>query len=283
MRPTFGERPPYRDGGFADGPRIGMPHLTPAVKLLLQINVAAFLVFWLAVSVAGSTTAQYLYTDVLGLNPGTWRAWFPFVPIWQLGTYSFLHDVGSPFHVLWNMLMLYFFGTMLEGVIGSRRFFAVYFAAALIGGVVQLGVQLATGSSFFTVGASGAILAVVVAMAVLEPHQTVLFLFIPVTLRIMALIMVGIDVFSLLSRSQGGTAVVVHLAGAAYGFVAARRRWIWKDPVAALEERRSEAREEQQVHDEQRLDELLARIHREGMGSLTNKEREFLRRVSGRH
>lgn len=259
-----------------------MPRLLPATKLLLLINVGVFLAFWLTARVLGITAAEIVHRDVLALAPQTWRDWFPFVPIWQVVTYGFLHDLGTLFHLLWNMLMLYFFGTLLEGIIGSRRFLVTYLAAQVLGGVVQLAVNLAAGQVFYTVGASGAVLAVVVAAAVLRPNATVLFLFIPITLKVMAMIMVGVDVFALLGRSTGSTAVVVHLTGAAYGFLAAKKGWLWKDPIETLEERRDERHKQREVADEARLDELLKRIHDQGMSSLSKSEREFLRRVSTR-
>ncbi len=282
MRPTWGDPPAYRDSGSGGGAHFGRPTLLPATKFLLLVNAGVFLGLWLLARVLGLGAVEILYQDVLALAPQTWRDWFPFVPLWQLVTYGFLHDLGSLYHILWNSLILYFFGTMLEGVVGSRRFVATYMIALVLGGVAQLGVQLATGQLGFTVGASGATMAVVVAMAVLQPNATVLFLFIPITLKIFALMVVGIDLFSLLSRTPSSTAVVVHLTGAAYGFLAAKKGWLWRDPIEELEERRDERRRERVVADEERLDELLARIHERGMSSLTKSEREFLRRVSSR-
>jgi len=137
-------------------------------------------------------------------------------------------------------------------------------------------------------------------MAVLRPRQTVFFLFIPVTLKVLALIFVGINVFLWLTQlrtgSSGGVAALVHLGGIAYGFVAARAGWIWKDPVEAVERARAVAaveraprrrprarrRRPRAAGDEARMDRLLEKIHKEGMGSLSRAEREFLKRASSR-
>ena len=77
-------------------------------------------------------------------------------------------------------------------------------------------------------------------------------------------------------------ALFVHLGGAAYGYLAARRRWLWIDPFDVLERKRAVAQEERRVSDDVRLDQLLARIKREGLGSLSAAEREFLKRQSER-
>ena len=286
MPSTWEEPPPYRDPGYGGGgggaPAMGYPRLTAAVKRLLWINGGVFLAFWLLARVFGIGAFESIYHDVLALAPGVWREWFPFVPIWQIGTYGFLHDLLSPFHILFNMLMLYFFGTMLEEIIGARRFVVTYLAAILVGGVVQLGANLAMGSDVPTLGASGAVLAIVVATAVLRPNTTVLFLFIPVTLKVMAIVMVALDLFMVLGGTSGNTATLVHLSGAAYGFIGARQRWIFGDPFEAWERKREQVHVEREQDDTARLDRLLQQIHDEGMNSLSKRDREFLRRVSSR-
>lgn len=283
MPSTWEEPPPYRDPGFGGGgASFGYPRLTPAVKKLLWINGGLFLAFWLLARVFALELFGRLYFEVLALSPSTWREWFPFVPLWQVLTYGFLHDLLSPFHILFNMLMLYFFGTMLEEIVGSRRFLVTYVIAILIGGVVQISVNLASGVQADTLGASGAVLATVVATAVLRPNTTVLFLFIPVTLKIMAIVMVGLDLFMVLGGTSGNTATLVHLSGAAYGFLAVKQRWIWKDPLEAWAHRQEQVAGEREQDEAARLDRLLQRIHDEGMGSLSRRDREFLRRVSSR-
>lgn len=281
---------PPESGGPQGMPRLAWPRLTPAVRWLLWANVGVFLFFWFLAQVLklGFAHAVCLgggapgFAPGLALSPASWREWAPLLPVWQLVTYGFLHSMVEPWHVLGNMLMLYFFGTMLEGIVGSRRFLAVYFAAMVLGGALQLVVGLAMGSTAPTLGASGAVLAVVVAMAVLRPGATVFLLFFPITLKVLALVLVGLDLFALLGGTQGSTAVVVHLTGAAFGFLAVRLGWIWRDPVQGWQDRRRDRQQELEVDDERRLDELLERIHREGMSKLTRRERDFLRRVSDR-
>jgi len=92
---------------------------------------------------------------------------------------------------------------------------------------------------------------------------------------------VGIDVFRMLNGGAG-VAWAVHLAGAAYGFLAVRRGFLWSDPLEALARRRARAVVERERSDVQRLDELLARIHDKGLNSLSEREKAFLKRVSKR-
>ena len=188
-------------------------------------------------------------------------------------------------HIVGNMLFLYFLGTMLEALIGGRRFLAVYFSALLISGIATLGVGLLGRQGIPTIGASGAVLCIVVAMAVLRPSTRIIFLLFPITLRTLAVLYVSVDVFFLLMSLKGGSSNVAHLAhlsGAAWGFLLARQGWIWRDPVRDVSDWKDARREQREQDDKGRLDEILAKINREGIGSLTSGEKAVLKRSSKR-
>jgi membrane associated rhomboid family serine protease len=268
-------------GESSGGGLPGLPRPLDATRALLWINGIAWFVTFLAVRFAPSAGAPLL--RVLRLDPELWRAWFPFVPLWQIVTYGFLHAPREITHLLFNLLTLYFFGTALEGVLGARRFLVHYGVALVLGGVIQLALGLASlaagGEAYPTLGASGAVMAVLVAMATQQPHLQVIFILFPLRLRTLALILVGLDVFRMLNGGAG-VAWAVHLAGAAYGFLAVRRGWIWADPIEALARRRARRQVARREHDAARLDELLARIHDKGLNSLSEREKSFLKRVS---
>ena len=220
----------------------------------------------------------------LSLNPEVWYRGIP--ALWQLWTYGFLH--GSQQHILMNMLVLYFFGTMLEAQVGPRRFACQYFAALAVGAIVHLALAPVFGKDALlgvhrpVVGASGAVLYCVIACAVLMPNARVIFLFVPLPLKVMALILVGLDVFNVLSPNSSDTASDVHLAGAALGFVAVRAGWIYFDPKAWWDSRRVQQVAESEATDAERLDQLLERIHREGIHALSRRDKDFLSRMSKR-
>lgn len=279
MRSAHEEPPRHWDGPSGGAPQLAFPTITPVVKRLVIANAAVFAVLFVLLRTAPSLGLP-LYQG-LAIDPLTWREAFPLVPLWQVLTYSFLHSPSDLMHLLMNLLVLYFLGSMLEGLIGGRRFLVHYLAACALGGLVQAALSSSLGSERLVVGASGGVTFAMVGAAVLRPNAQVIFIFIPMRLRTLALIFVGLDVFRLLSGDQG-VAAPVHLTGAAYAFVAARSGLLWKDPMEAWEERRSRAVERRQVDDEERLDRLLERIHKEGMHSLSRRDREFLKRVSSR-
>ena len=109
----------------------------------------------------------------------------------------------------------------------------------------------------------------------------VIFFFVTLPLKVMALILVGLDIFNVV-RPGSRTASDVHLAGAALGFVAARAGWIWLDPSAWWRARRARRSAESEADASRRLDQLLERIHREGIHSLSQRDKDFLSRMSKR-
>jgi len=283
MRPSWQDPPEP-----ATSPQIAMPRMPQVTRRLLTINAVVFLMNFVAYMLSDHVYDAHYYANVvraLELDPASWSAHFPLVPIWQLLSYGFLHSVTDPWHIVGNMLLLYFMGSMLEEMIGGRRFLITYFAAQLAGALLFL-----VPSAFGTItgpalGASGAVYGVTIAAAALRPRQTVFLLFIPISMRAMAIGILAITLFDwLLSMKQGsdGVAHLVHLGGIAYGFLAVRTGLIYKDPIDALDRRRAVHELERASDDEARVDQLLEKIHRDGMNSLSRSEREFLKRVSNR-
>lgn len=282
MRSEWGDPPAYADGGGGGGLRL--PRMTTVTKALLWSNGIAFLLLVLVDSF--TTPAQFRgLIDFIALSPQVWWDHFPLVPLWQLVTYGFLHSTTDAMHVLFNMLALYFFGTMVEGIVGPRRFLVTYVTAVLLGGVAQLTFGLVLASqgapSYPTLGASGAVMCIIIAAAVMMPETRVIFILFPLKLRTLAMILVGLDVFRML-RGGTGVAWLVHLTGAGYGFMAVRRRWIWRDPLQDFEDRLQRSRAGRESDDRERLDALLERINREGMTTLSRAEKAFLKRMSAR-
>lgn len=272
----------WDDPPEARGVPFAAPTLTRVVKGLLIANAAVFVLQWVLLEGWFPRAFEFV-VEAFALNPRQWVAHFPLVPVWQLLSYGFLH--GGPTHVLFNMLFLYFLGTMLEAEIGGRRFLVFYLVSSALAGACQLALGLALGQAAPIVGASGGVLAVVFAMATLRPGMRVIFILVPVTLRTVALIHLGMDLFGALSQLKGhasDAASFAHLTGALFGFLAVRRRWIWRDPLAEVEDWRERREHERGASDEAQLDELLAKIAREGIHALSSRERAFLKRVSQR-
>lgn len=255
--------------------------ITPWTKRLLLANGLIFLVLY----VLGSSGVRI--ADWLSVDPQMWWTSAPYLPVWQLLTYGFVHSLSDFGHILFNSLVLFFFGSMLERAIGSRKMLTVYFTAMLLGGLLHAVLAPFVGYQAPMMGASGAIMGVLVAAAMLFPQAPILLLFIPVPLWVGASILVVIDLLGF-SRVGGATAHDVHLAGALVGFLYIKQGWHQRaDPgifrlPAVWAERRAQSASTKVATDEVRLDELLARISKEGMSSLSKSEKEFLKRMSKR-
>ena len=272
-------------GRVGGGGILGMGVTPMWTKRLLLINGILFVLLFI-LGQNGHQAAGWL-----GLNAGMWWTHAPYAPVWQLLTYGFIHDLGGFGHIVFNMLTLYFFGSMVERALGSQRFLLIYFGALLLGGLIHV-LLMATGLfGGVVVGASGAIMGVVVAAAMMFPNAQVLFFFIPLPLYIVAGGMVLMDLL-MFGRFGGTVAHDVHLAGALFGALYIRMGWKRRGAPALLgvsgklaaqrEQKKNQKSAERQQADEERLDQLLARINREGMSSLSAAEKDFLKQMSKR-
>lgn len=200
---------------------------TPVVKWLIILNVGIWFVFQLIVE----GYFQIRFTPYLALYPGKVLYDFSF---WQLGTYMFLHSLQVT-HILFNMLMLWFFGAELEQRWGSR-FFLFYYLFCGIGAAILycLGVWIyaliTNGQQPLLVpviGASGAVFGLMLAHGILFGERIVyFFMLFPMKTKYFVLIMGLVEMASLVSSgvSGGEVAYLAHLGGLAAGYICLKSR-----------------------------------------------------------
>lgn len=145
---------------------------------------------------------------------------------WSLVSYMFIHN--GFMHILWNMLALYGFGRIFLNFYSTRHFIGVYFLGGIVGGiffVIAYNIFPYFASRVeesYLVGASAAVMAVVVASAVRSPNTTVNMMFFgTMRLKTLAVITVLVSVFLLSSENAGGN--FAHIGGAVAGAVFAIR------------------------------------------------------------
>jgi membrane associated rhomboid family serine protease len=139
--------------------------------------------------------------------------------VWQVLTYMFVH--GGTWHILFNMLALFIFGTPLERRLGSSEFLLYYFITGIGAGLATLIVNWYTGLAIIpVVGASGAIYGLLLAYATLYPDAR-LFIFgiLPLRAPIAVLLFAGLALFSQLTGTRNGVAHLTHLAGLVFGYL----------------------------------------------------------------
>lgn len=201
----------------------GIMPLTFVVKRLVVINLAIWFV--------GVLILQNFFMDTPYLTQ-----WFGFVPlrffesfwVWQPLTYMFIHSVNV-FHVLFNMILLWWLGSELENYWG-RRYFLFYYLICGVG--AALFYMLGAFIYYFisnnvmplqvpVVGSSGAVFGLMFAYGLLFGERTVYFLgMFPMKARYFVLIIGGVEVMNLLASGFGSqVANLAHLGGLLTGFL----------------------------------------------------------------
>ena len=202
-------------------------------------------------------------------------------------------------HLLMNLLVLYFFGTMVEPRLGRGGVLRLYLVGGAAGALLhQCIASLQAGGDVPLVGASGACYAFLLYAACLTPRSTVFFLFVPVPLWGLAAFLVGLGVYSTFvefaTGFQGGVSHGAHLGGALLGLLAHRGGWFVDHRAGAGEagfyagiaarwrEAKRQRREDAAAARQLRLDEILDKVKQQGIAALTAAERRFLERMSAR-
>lgn len=189
---------------------------------LIWINVVIFLVMIL-IYVPSVIADSTWFFDTLLKYVALPSAFTEFITKpWTIFTYSFVHDYTSIWHILFNMLVLYWFGRIFVEYLGSDKLIAVYVLGALAGGILYLlaynTIDLYSSKPTIMVGASAAVNAIVVATATLLPDYTLFLLLLgPVRIKYIAMFYVLVSFLGTIGANAGGN--IAHLGGALMGFV----------------------------------------------------------------
>ena len=231
--------------------------------------------------------------------------------VWRILTSAFCHDRHGLLHILFNMLGLIWFGIALEYMYGEREFLLFYLAAAILSGLAYVGLDLWTGESVPAIGASGAVMGVLMLYACHYPYHTIrIWFFFPLEMRWLVLLYVAFDLHPLLLMLAGdevntGVAHAAHLGGLAFGFVYWNQRLRLAPLVDSIQKfdwrKKFRSHSNLKLHlpptgtrkpketavspvssDQSQVDELLVKISREGRENLSAEELEVLNQASER-
>ncbi|MEO6596970.1 MAG: rhomboid family intramembrane serine protease [Planctomycetota bacterium] len=277
-----------------DSPRFQLPPITPAIKVLLLVNAAVFL--------ANAALLGRL-SDPSGGAGGFWFAfsWSNLFEGYGLGllravTYQFTHSFREPMHLLMNMLVLFFFGTMCEQRLGAVGAVRLYLWGGLAGAIVHLCIASLQGQADVPlVGASGACYAFLLYATCMAPRSTVILVIFAVPLWVLAALLVGIGVYStfveLATGFSGGVSHGAHLGGALLGALAYKASWFvehrgrngfFAELTARWRTQRLARQRLVAAERELQLDEVLAKVKAHGISALSREERRFLEGMSQR-
>lgn len=285
--------------------------LPKAIRVLLIANAVIFAVAFFLGSMMG------LHLNLPGAGYGNVRdyivyfgAFFPTSPLeaWRYVTYMFVHV--DFWHFVFNMLMLWMFGSSVCEYMGAKHFTAMYlfcgvFAAFFSFILCSLGL-----TNNPIIGASGALMGIFVACYKFFPEGRILmFFFIPMKLKHAMWVMVLFDL--LMAHSNDGVAHFAHLGGVAAGFIymalygggfrklqggfRKTRMHVEDGGWRSSSQNRREADESRggdepevlegevfYVDEQKRMDEILRKVNSDGLNSLTETERQFLLKAGER-
>jgi membrane associated rhomboid family serine protease len=282
------------------------------IKLIL-INIAVFIIVNLIniPFILFAKTVPFNLVDFLSLYASPHN--FVRHP-WGIFTYMFIHE--GFWHILWNMLGLYWFGQIVQDMIGKPKILPLYIFGGIFGGLLYMLAYnvfpLFSNSVGFSscIGASAGVMAVVLAAATIAPNFELGFAIIgPVKIKWIALVYVVLDLINIQGGNAGGH--IAHLGGALFGFVFIKQlqngndftrpfyavtdffsnlfkkksnlKVEYKKEYAYTSEKNTKSNTAQQketISKQEKLDAILDKINRSSYDSLSKEEKEFLFKIS---
>ena len=270
--------------------RIGGP-ITPIVKKLMIINGAIFLFQqFMGLFIPG------FIESIFGLSH---TGLFYEFKVWQPFTYMFIH--GGWMHIIFNLIALWMFAGELEQMWGSRVFLRYYLFSGLGAGlfivIMNFIIFTRTGNAPVTIGASGAIYGILLAYGITWPNREVLLYFVlPVKIKYLIIAFGLFEFFGTLSSavgSGGNISHIGHLGGLISGYIYIMYKRGGSQPefekskynnnVHLINEflkkerlKRKQQEIDKRIEAKNIIDVLLEKIARDGMSSLSPKERKML-------
>ena len=266
---------------------------------LIIANIAIFLLI-IIVQAIGRISEVDLYPiiNIIFSLEASWQG-ILMMP-WGLITSIFTHF--DLYHILFNMIFLYFAGNMFEQSFSSKKLILVYIFGGIFGGLFEV----ISGSIFFpqnevhsVIGASGSVMAIFTALAFYNPNTKVLlFGLVPVRLFVLALFFLATDLIGVGEKGDN-IAHFAHLGGAFFGFLSVQNINTSKNIIVQIERFEKKiknifkkqpkmyyTRSDQHKTDEQynldkrkkqqKTDLILDKISKSGYDSLTKEEKDFL-------
>lgn len=286
-------------GGFGGGGGGTFGGLSGGMSMRLIIVTS---VIWLVSIIlgefgGGSRDGENWILDWFALRGDTlYKPWM----WWQWISYGFLHAPLNIMHLFGNMLGLFFFGRTLEQKYGAIEFLRFYLVSMIVAGIAGSAFYLFRGEpNSITIGASGAVAAVVMVFVMNERNANILLFFVlPVPAWLFGLGFVLYNISGAIQQIGGSsvsdTAFMVHVGGIAMGLAYYHFKWNFSflaiDGIqqAPTRLKRNFRRTKLKVHDPDRklqqnadeADRILDKIHKHGEQSLTSAERKVLQRYS---
>lgn len=270
---------------FFGGMKSGILRMPVGLRWVIQITVGVFVLQAVVGLILGSDAARWLSQSFGILQNAAVTLTEP----WRMVTYMLLHAGG--FHILFNMLWLWWMGQAVENTLGTRNFLIIYLGSGIGGAIVNGLVALAFGSATAlpTIGASGAVFGVMVAFAMIYPTAPIMLLLLPpIQARYVVAGLIALDILFLTANDN--VARIVHLGGAASGWALMRYYSTggmdriaamfstWKPSTRPKNKRMRSVVDATIIEeiDQSEIDRILDKIAQKGYSSLNAEEKKRL-------
>ncbi len=284
----------YQQESFFEAFKRGFMRIPTVIRTIIAISVIVFIIQVIvgSIEVGGVRLNQYII-DYLAFDPNLFTA---ITQPWRFITYIFLH--GGGFHLLFNMLWLWWMGRSVEETIGPRSFTVLFLGSGIGGAFFHIALSFLYGTSY-VIGASGAVFGVMVAFAYMFPRVPIMLIFLPpIEARFVVAGLIALDV--LFIGAGDNVARLVHLGGAGVGYLLIKAHYqgkdlsayirpierLWKEKPKKTKRKRNENMysvsdvEIVDETDQSELDDILEKISKKGYDGLTQEEKKKLFELS---
>lgn len=284
----------YEQESFFSAMKRGFMRIPSVIRTIIAISVSVFIIQAVAGSIrVGNTSINQYIIQYLAFDPDLFTS---ITQPWRFFTYIFLH--GSGFHLLFNMLWLWWMGRSVEQSIGPRSFSVLFLGSGIGGAVFHIALSFLYGTNY-VIGASGAVFGVMVAFAYMFPRMPIMLIFLPpIEARFVVAGLIALDV--LFIGAGDNVARLVHLGGAGVGYLLIKAHSEGKDlsaivrPVERLWQEKPKKTKRQrnknmysvsdveivEEKNQSELDEILEKISKKGYDGLTKEEKKKLFELS---
>lgn len=300
-RPTARRRAPMPPGGGGGVPRLRMLSVN---TWLIIVNVAIYIVGAMVPAVGSwmlnvghfSTAKVFFFVDTVATPAGPVSRTIYGLEVWRAITFQFLHANFT--HILFNMIGLFFFGSLVERFLGRKKYLAFYLMCGISGGLMYLLLNLLGQTPLRLpgilvndphsplIGASAGVFGVIMACAYIAPNSIVQLLIppIPLKMRTFAYGYVALAAIMLLFGTSNAGGEAAHIGGAIAGFFFIRNSHLLRDFFEVFKNSNKKpnppSRKRQGGPSDAEIDRILAKVGRSGLHSLTERERRILREGS---
>jgi len=202
---------------------------------IILVNIAVFVLLTIVRLVLMPVEDGITYDDFLHFFTISSNGWHNLTHPWVLITHMFVHE--QFFHILWNMLLLYWFGRIVGDLLGDQRILPIYLMSGVAGGLMYFAMShVFTSMSFggYALGASAAFMGMIVVAGMAAPAYIISLLFLgDVRLKFIVGVLVLLDLVAISWNSNTGGSFG-HLGGAAMGYVIATQLQHGNDMTAPV-------------------------------------------------